>query len=67
MDAAEKGRRYAKVFRKAGVLLARSRVARAVEVLKDGQALAQEMGDRAMAQRFAAEVERALKTADSSE
>ncbi|MGH8013893.1 MAG: hypothetical protein ACREQ4_15505 [Candidatus Binataceae bacterium] len=61
MDAAEKGRRYAKVFRKAGVLLARGRIARAVEVLKEGQALAEEMGDGSMARRFAAEIERAAK------
>jgi hypothetical protein len=34
MDAAEKGARYAKIFRKAGALLAKGRIARAAPRLK---------------------------------
>ncbi|MGH7933592.1 MAG: hypothetical protein ACREQN_10555 [Candidatus Binataceae bacterium] len=67
MDAAEKGRRYAKVFRKAGVLLGKGRIARAVEVLKQGQTLAEAAGDRTMARHFAAEIDRALNPAAPSD
>ncbi|MGO9602022.1 MAG: hypothetical protein ACLQAT_01215 [Candidatus Binataceae bacterium] len=56
MDAAEKGQRYARIFRKAGTFLGKGNIARAVEALKEGQALAEELGDRAMAQRFATEI-----------
>jgi hypothetical protein len=66
MTPAEKGRRYSKFFRKAGSLLAKSKIARAVEVLKDGEALALQMGDLGMARQFAAEVERVLKDAESA-
>lgn len=58
MNQAEKGERYARVFRKAGVFLGKSNIARAVEVLKQGQTLAQSLGDSAMARRFADEIER---------
>ncbi|HUN58574.1 MAG TPA: hypothetical protein VMU41_10705 [Candidatus Binataceae bacterium] len=61
MDAAEKGQRYAKVFRRAGNFLSKGNVARAVEILKEGQALAEKSGDIAMAGRYAAEIERAAK------
>jgi hypothetical protein len=61
MDAAEKGQRYAKVFRRAGNFLSKGKIARAIEVLKEGQALAEQLGDTAMARRYAAEIERAGK------
>ena len=67
MDAAEKGQRYAKVFRKAGVLLSRGRIERAIEVLKEGVAMAERLGDDAMARRFAAEIERAAKPPEPAE
>jgi hypothetical protein len=59
MDAAEKGARYSRIFRKAGVLLGKGRIARAVAVLEEGVALAEKWGDAGMARRFAAEVARA--------
>jgi hypothetical protein len=62
MDAAEKGQRYARIFRKAGVLLGRGRIARAIEVLEQGRAFADSMGDAGMARRFAVEVERAASS-----
>ena len=67
MDAAEKGARYARVFRKAGVLLGKGRIARAVEVLEEGRLLAERLGDAMMAQRFAAEVARASRPAEPAE
>jgi hypothetical protein len=65
MTPAEKGHRYSKVFRKAGSLLAKGKIARAVEVLKEGEALAMEMGDLGMAKQFAAETIRAQKEPES--
>jgi hypothetical protein len=65
MTPAEKGHRYSKVFRKAGSLLAKGKIARAVEVLKEGEALATELGDLGMAKQFAAEAVRAQKEAES--
>ena len=62
MDAAEKGQRYARIFRKAGVLLAKGEIARAIEALREGQALAEQLGDRGMARRFAEEIVRAGKS-----
>ncbi|MBV8357973.1 MAG: hypothetical protein JO189_08560 [Deltaproteobacteria bacterium] len=59
MDAAEKGARYARVFRKAGALLSKGRIARAIEVLEEGRSLAEKWGDAGMARRFAAEIIRA--------
>jgi len=59
LDAAEKGAKYAKIFRKAGALLGRSRIARAIVALEEGRALAEQLGDHAMARRFAAEIKRA--------
>ena len=58
MTAAEKGERYARIFRKAGVFLGKGNIARAAEMLKQGQTLAQSLGDSAMARRFADEIER---------
>jgi hypothetical protein len=66
MNSAEKGERYARIFRKAGVFLGKSNIARAVEVLKEGQALARRLGDLKMAERFAAEIARAGKSGGSS-
>ncbi|MGA2409222.1 MAG: hypothetical protein ABSG46_02395 [Candidatus Binataceae bacterium] len=61
MDAAEKGQRYAKIFRRAGLFLSKGNVERAIEVLKEGQALAEQQGDHSMARRYAAEIEQAGK------
>ena len=66
MTPAEKGQRYSKVFRKAGNLLSKGKIARAVEVLKEGEVLATQMGDLGMARQFAAEAERAQKEAEAA-
>lgn len=66
MTPAEKGHRYSKVFRKAGNLLSKGKIARAIEVLKEGEVLATQMGDLGMARQFAAEAERAQKTTEST-
>jgi len=67
MDAAEKGARYARLFRKAGVLLGKGRLARAIEALEEGRALAERWGDTGMARRFAAEIVRASDPPPSPE
>ena len=59
MDNADSGERYARLFRKAGVYLARGNVARAVEALKEGREIAEQQGNRRMARLFEAEIERA--------
>jgi hypothetical protein len=59
MDPAEKGARYARIFRKAGVLLGKGSIARAIKVLEEGRSLAEKWGDVGMARRFAAEIIRA--------
>ena len=56
MNDAAKGERYARIFRKAGVFLAKGNIARAVAALKEGHAIAVELGDLKMAERFAAEI-----------
>jgi hypothetical protein len=61
MDPAEKGQRYARIFRKAGTFLGKGNIARAIETLKEGQALATSLGDHQMARRFAAEIEAASR------
>jgi len=66
MTPAEKGQRYSKVFRKAGNLLSKGKIARAIEVLKEGEALALQLGDLGMARQFAAEAERAQKDLKAS-
>lgn len=66
MTPAEKGHRYSKIFRKAGNLLSKGNIARAIDVLKQGELLATEMGDLGMARQFAAEIERANKDAESA-
>jgi hypothetical protein len=67
MDAAEKGERYARVFRKAGVFIGKGNIARAVETLKEGQELAESLGDAGMAKRFAREIENASAPSKSGE
>jgi hypothetical protein len=67
MTPAEKGQRYARIFRKAGVFLAKGNIPRAVAVLKEGQALAGELGDRIMAERFATEIESATAPAKTGQ
>jgi hypothetical protein len=66
MTPAEKGHRYSKIFRKAGNLLSKGNIARAIGVLKEGEVLATELGDLGMARQFAAEIERANKDAESA-
>ncbi|MFZ0888260.1 MAG: hypothetical protein WA005_07390 [Candidatus Binataceae bacterium] len=63
MTPAERGERYARLFRKAGAFLAKRNIARALEVLKQGKALAESLGDSRMARRFADEVARVEKPA----
>jgi hypothetical protein len=67
MDAAEKGERYARIFRKAGTLLGKGNIARAVKVLKEGVELADGFGDRRMSERFQAEIERAQSGSEIGE
>jgi hypothetical protein len=62
MTASEKGQRYARIFRKAGIFLGKGNIARAVDLLKEGQSLAEQLGDRTMARRFAAEIVTVAKT-----
>ncbi len=64
MDSGATGERYARIFRKAGVYLAKGNVARALEVLKEGRDLAEREGHPKMARLFAAEMERAKSPAD---
>jgi hypothetical protein len=64
MNRAEKGERYARLFRKAGVLLAKAELTRAAQVLTEGEQLARSLGDHAMAHRFAKEIER-IRTSSS--
>jgi hypothetical protein len=62
VNPSEKGQRYARIFRKAGIFLGKGNIARAVDVLKEGQSLAEQLGDSSMARRFAAEIVVAAKT-----
>ncbi len=64
MNAAEKGERYARIFRKAGVFFGKGNIARAVEVLKEGKSLAEQLGDLKMAERFAHEIETVSASAE---
>lgn len=65
MEPAEKGAHYARIFRKAGILLGKGRIARAVVVLEEGRVFAERLGDRGIANRFKVEVERARRSPDS--
>ena len=67
MNLAEKGERYARIFRKAGTFIGKSNLARAVEVLKEGESLAVSLGDTAMAKRFAAEIERLQRSSKAQQ
>jgi hypothetical protein len=58
MTPAQKGERYARIFRKAGALIGNRSSARALKALKEGAALAKEWGDGAMLRRFEAEIAR---------
>jgi len=64
MNAAEKGERYARIFRKAGVFLGKGEIERALEVLNDGKKIAEREGDRKMAERFAADIAAAAKPSE---
>lgn len=66
MTPAEKGERYARIFRKGGAFLAKGNIARALVVFKEGEALALKLGDQAMARRYAGEIAR-LRADDKSE
>jgi hypothetical protein len=63
-DAA--GEQYARVFRKAGVHLAKGNLARALQVLKEGRQLAERNGHPRMAHLFSAEIERQTATVSDS-
>ena len=65
MDAAEKGQRYARIFRKAGAFLGKGNIARALDALKEGRELADTWGDAAMAKRFAGEIAKASRRGES--
>jgi len=58
MSPAEKGERYARIFRKAGALIGQASIPRAIKTLKQGAALAAELGDRAILRRFEDEIAR---------
>ena len=64
ISAAQKGERYARIFRKAGVFIGKSNRAQAIDTLKEGKQLAESLGDLKMAQRFADEIERIEREAD---
>jgi hypothetical protein len=58
LTPAERGERYARLFRKAGAFLAKGETERALKALSEGEGLARRLGDRSMARRFAREVRR---------
>jgi hypothetical protein len=58
MNAAEKGERYARIFRKVGVFVGKGEIPRAVDALNEGKKIAELNGDSKMAARFAAEIAR---------
>ena len=64
MNDASKGERYARIFRKAGVFLAKGNIARAVAEFKEGHSIAVELGDLKMAERFTVEISNAEKPPD---
>jgi hypothetical protein len=67
MNAAEKGQRYARIFRKVGVFLNKGENARALEALNDGKKIAEREGDSKMAERFASEIEAVTKSSKSAQ
>lgn len=66
MDHAEKGQRYARIFRKAGTFLGKGNIARAIEVLKEGIEIARSLGDESMARRFEEDLRRAEQSSGDS-
>jgi hypothetical protein len=64
MNAAEKGERYARIFRKVGVFLGKGETIRALAALNEGKKIAEREGDSKMAQRFADEIAAASKPPD---
>ena len=67
MNAAEKGERYARIFRKVGVFLGKGEISRALEVLNDGKKIAEREGDSKMAARLAAEIASVAKPPESKQ
>jgi hypothetical protein len=67
MNAAEKGERYARIFRKVGVFLGKGEISRALEALNDGKKVAEREGDSKMAARFAAEIATVTKAPESTQ
>jgi len=66
LNPAEKGEHYARLFRKAGTFIGKENLARAVEVLKEGEEFAKQQGDPGMARRFADEIDRISNAAGTS-
>jgi len=62
MNAAEKGQRYARIFRKVGVYLNKGETTRALEALNEGKKIAEREGDSKMAGRFAGEIDAVTKS-----
>jgi len=67
MNQAEKGERYARIFRKAGTFLGKGNIARAVEVLKEGVDVAKGYGDDKMMRRFQDEIARVQQSPPTGE
>ena len=65
MNVAEKGELYARIFRKVGVFLGKGEIPRALKELGEGMKIAERNGDSKMAQRFAQEIAKVSKTAES--
>jgi hypothetical protein len=64
MDSSANGERHARSFRKTGVYLAKGKVARALEMLKEVRDLAQLKGHSKIARLFTVETERAKAPVD---
>ena len=64
MNAAEKGRLYARVFRKVGVFIGKGEIPRALKELDEGMKIAERNGDRKMAARFADEIAKLSKSSE---
>ena len=67
MNPAEKGERYARIFRKAGTFLSKGNIARAVEVLKEGVDVAKGYDDEKMMGRFQDEIARVQQSPENGE
>jgi hypothetical protein len=64
MNAAEKGQLYARIFRKAGVLLGKGEIPRALTELNQGMKVAELNGDSKMAARFGHEITNISRTVE---